>query len=145
MHSINRRTFLTLTACTLCAAGCNPGDGSDQPMPSIPTRLGSADEFQPGLTDLELYRVRVVCQQTPGGRTLAAISSVCTHQTCIVNPMSDSSFTCPCHGSRFDAQGTVLAGPAPRPLPWFKLSLDANRGVFIHFDTTVPSSWSLNV
>ena len=55
-----------------------------------------------------------VSQPTQG--TVVAFSAVCTHQGCIVK-LVDTSFDCPCHGSKFDTKtGAVLAGPAPKPL-----------------------------
>jgi cytochrome b6-f complex iron-sulfur subunit len=48
----------------------------------------------------------------------AAYSAVCTHLGCIVHwNESKREFECPCHAARFDAQGQVLAGPPPTPLP----------------------------
>src|SRR3954466_5967768 len=32
---------------------------------------------------------------------LTALSSICTHRTCVLSAMADQSFHCPCHGSRF--------------------------------------------
>lgn len=52
----------------------------------------------------------------------SAISAVCTHLGCVVN-VTKEGFFCPCHGSRFDPSGKVKAGPAPRPLPWYRVSL----------------------
>jgi Rieske Fe-S protein len=44
---------------------------------------------------------------------LHAVSAVCTHLGCLVNfNPSERSWDCPCHGSRFDADGAVLEGPA---------------------------------
>ncbi len=51
-----------------------------------------------------------------------AISGVCTHLGCVVSKTQEGFF-CPCHGSRFDPSGKVKSGPAPRPLPWYRVSL----------------------
>jgi nitrite reductase/ring-hydroxylating ferredoxin subunit len=56
------------------------------------------------------------------GGELRAVSAVCTHMGCHVgwNPV-DRTWDCPCHGSRFSADGGVIHGPATEPLhavPW---------------------------
>lgn len=44
-------------------------------------------------------------------------SPLCTHLSCRYNWDSNGrTFACPCHGSVFNQDGGVVAGPAPRPL-----------------------------
>ena len=78
------------------------------------------------------------------GTKMAAISTTCTHLGCIVG-ISDTGFACPCHGSRFDQDGTVTGGPAPKPLPWFKLSLAPNGELEVDKAMQVEPGTYLNV
>lgn len=48
---------------------------------------------------------------------LLALSSVCPHMKCrVVWNREESSWDCPCHGSRFNVDGEVIEGPACEPL-----------------------------
>ena len=54
--------------------------------------------------------------RAPDGE-LFAVSPVCTHLGCKVHWNSvGTSWDCPCHGSRFRPDGTVIEGPAIAPL-----------------------------
>ncbi|KNB50471.1 FAD-dependent oxidoreductase [Streptomyces caatingaensis] len=49
--------------------------------------------------------------------TAHAVSARCTHLGCLVAfNAAERSWDCPCHGSRFATDGSVLQGPALRPL-----------------------------
>jgi glycine/D-amino acid oxidase-like deaminating enzyme/nitrite reductase/ring-hydroxylating ferredoxin subunit len=52
---------------------------------------------------------------------LNMVSAACTHMDCEVhfNP-GETTWDCPCHGSRFRVDGSIIAGPAERPLPPYR-------------------------
>jgi cytochrome b6-f complex iron-sulfur subunit len=47
------------------------------------------------------------------------LTAVCTHEGCTVNGFQNATYVCPCHGSRFSTAGSVVQGPATRPLQAF--------------------------
>jgi glycine/D-amino acid oxidase-like deaminating enzyme/nitrite reductase/ring-hydroxylating ferredoxin subunit len=70
---------------------------------------------------------RVACSRDAAGK-LTSVSAVCTHMGCLVHWNSaESSWDCPCHGSRFKPDGSVIAGPAETPLEAVKLPPAAKR------------------
>lgn len=59
---------------------------------------------------------------------IRAYSPVCTHLGCAYHwDAGKSDFLCPCHGSTFALDGTVLSGPAPRPLDRFETKVENAR------------------
>jgi len=53
-----------------------------------------------------------------------ALSKACTHLGCIVEWQPDNRiFWCPCHNGVFDANGAVVSGPPPRPLPHLRVEV----------------------
>ena len=71
-------------------------------------------------------KLLAVYRREDGG--LQAVSAACTHLGCAVhwNP-GEKCWDCPCHGSRFAADGAVLQGPARRALPAATLTTRVNE------------------
>jgi cytochrome b6-f complex iron-sulfur subunit len=54
-----------------------------------------------------------------------ALSAVCTHLGCITRWLEDEGIiACPCHGSKFGKDGSLVQGPAPRPLRRIAIRLE---------------------
>ena len=104
-------------------------------------QIGKPEEFPPGTRIArEAERICIVRE----GNKIAAISTTCTHLGCSV-AISDTGFACPCHGSRYDQDGTVTGGPAPKPLPWFKVSIAPNGEVEVDKNIQVDPGTYLTV
>ncbi len=59
---------------------------------------------------------RVAAYRDPAG-ALHAVSPVCTHMGCTVTwNTAETTWDCPCHGSRYDYDGKVIQGPAVKDL-----------------------------
>lgn len=81
-------------------------------------KIGVPDNFPVGTVKLVEDKNVFIFSDSDG---LHAISNVCTHLGCLVS-VSENGFLCPCHGSKYDLDGKVTAGPAPRNLPWLDIS-----------------------
>ncbi len=101
---------------------------------ALPDTLQPTQAFLPANRSVALFR------DTEG---VWAVSTVCTHLGCIVKA-SPNGFECPCHGSRFAADGSVTKGPAPRALPWLKVSASDGKLV-IDEGSTVPAGTKVPV
>jgi len=111
--------------------------------PSSTFRAGSPDLYPlhsvTFIPEQQVYIVRM-----PQG--FFAISAVCTHLGCVTQwkPEADM-IACPCHGSKFKADGTKIDGPAPRPLPHFAVSLTADGDLLVDKLKNVKASEALKV
>jgi cytochrome b6-f complex iron-sulfur subunit len=111
--------------------------------PSQKFKAGLPEQFSEGATFLEDQRVFIFREQ----KTFYAISAVCQHLGCTVKmvtlnqpktvhiddrPVEERrEFQCPCHGSKYYGNGVNYAGPAPRPLSWYRLEVSPDDGQLI--------------
>ncbi len=79
----------------------------------LPADLHNAETLQPGQGAIISHGLRKLAAYRDDDGTLRTFSAVCPHLGCIVRWNGDEkSFDCPCHGSRFSCDGTVVNGPA---------------------------------
>ena len=62
--------------------------------------------------------------------SVVALDRMCPHAWCDMHPdlfgvWAQDSLICTCHGSRFDAQGKVIAGPSEQDIPAYDVVFDA--------------------
>jgi cytochrome b6-f complex iron-sulfur subunit len=75
-----------------------------------------------------------------------ALSAVCTHLGCIANwKPEEGIIACPCHGSKFNRDGDVIGGPAPRSLPRYLLTVDDHGQLVVDKAVTVGEDVTLKI
>jgi nitrite reductase/ring-hydroxylating ferredoxin subunit len=120
---VSRRGFnklLTLGALAT-AAGALPVamDGCSKSYPEIV--IAHAGEIPVGGSKVFSYPedINPCLLLRPDENTYVAYSRICTHTSCPVHYRPEENrIICPCHGGIYSvADGSVLAGPPPRPLP----------------------------
>ena len=130
-----RRKFLQLSAkLSLGLAGILGLGGlvryfSHEPASKTPSSydLGQAADF-PASGELIRLDIPAIIYKTKDG--FFAFSLVCTHLGCTVEDDGEN-FICPCHGSQFDPNGSVLKGPAVKRLPSLKVGISDNGSIIL--------------
>lgn len=79
--------------------------------------LDSAEDLKPGEGGIMRSGLKKIAVSRDQEGTLHRVSASCTHLGCIVHwNRTEQCWDCPCHGSQFAADGSVLNGPALNPL-----------------------------
>jgi Rieske Fe-S protein len=90
--------------------------------------VASYDDIKPGSGAVVRRGVKKIAVYRDDEGGIHERSAVCTHLYCIVNWNSvERTWDCPCHGSRFDAYGQVVNGPAIMPLAAVESDVPASR------------------
>ena len=66
----------------------------------------------------------VLTQPTDG--VFKGFSAICTHAGCTVSEVVGGTINCPCHGSKYNLDGSVANGPASRPLDTKSISVQGD-------------------
>jgi Rieske Fe-S protein len=109
------------------------------PPPSGPVPGGTVAETTVGSLRVIAGEVVVLGRDDAG---LYAMSASCTHAGCLISAAGGTAtagLSCPCHGSRFDANGAVTHGPAATPLPHYQVDVATDGTITIHGEQIVSA------
>ncbi len=140
---LSRRDLLGLTAIgTATIAGLATLGGSLRLVKpnvhfeeSTQFKIGKPENFPEGTVRVFDDKNCFIFSDSDG---LYAVSSICTHLGCIVS-LTEWGFQCPCHGSKYNPEGHVIGGPAPRSLEWFEINQDVDGSLVVDSAKTVAA------
>lgn len=145
-YRLGRRRFLVLAGASVGAAGVACGAAAGvQPASVGDVSAGNVSGLPVG--SLSAVSGEPVCIGRDS-RGVYAMTLTCTHAGCDIGATGDVSpagLVCGCHGSRFDANGNVVSGPAPSPLDHFAVTADGSGNLTIHGGQVVDASQRLAV
>ena len=87
--------------------------GTSAPGPAAPANALATTAEVPVGSGVIVDEI-VVTQPSAG--EFKGFSAICTHKGCTVDEVADGTINCPCHGSKFNLDGSVANGPAQTPL-----------------------------
>lgn len=143
MDEFSRRRFLILVpaavglgALPTVLPGCGGGVPSGTPVDgTVTVQNGEATLLFSQFPQLQSVGGAALVSANSGNDYLvirtsasraAALDAVCTHAHCLVGYDSGAqNVLCPCHGSKYSTDGTVLRGPAIAALATFPATLGA--------------------
>lgn len=125
--------------CACGLTGCalpGPGDTADTGFDGL-IDAGMAGDYPLGTLDTLVGTGVAVGHDIDG---LYAISTICTHRSCDMatrGHVDAGGLECACHGSEFAADGSVIRGPATRPLPFYAVLVDGTGAVTVDLTQVV--------
>ncbi|KAB1977502.1 Rieske (2Fe-2S) protein [Streptomyces triticiradicis] len=129
-HRSTRRTVILATGASALLAGCSKYDSGSGSSDSSPRASSGQQLTTTGAVPVGggmIFKDQKVVVTQPAKGDFKAFSAVCTHQGCLVDKVANGTIDCPCHGSRFSVEdGAVKNGPATRPLPAEKITVEGN-------------------
>jgi cytochrome b6-f complex iron-sulfur subunit len=144
-HELNRRKFfIKLGAGSLAVAGGGAAAFAVQYLsPNVlyeaspVVNVGRPEHYPLDSVTLE-PRFGIFIIRAPEG--FYALSAVCSHLGCLcVWKVESATIACPCHGSVFQRDGSITAGPAPKPLPWLRIWMTDDGDLMVDRATKVPA------
>ena len=129
--TISRRDFVAgaaACACGLAVGGC----AATNPAPLFNATDGTLETPAPLAEPGSQIKVRLAAETVlvwrGADRVLMAVSITCTHLGSEVGwSAARGTLDCPSHGSRYNADGSVLVGPAKKPLRAYKVVEEGGR------------------
>ena len=130
---MNRRDFMTWVGVGVLAsslpvaiAACSPKSASGKFE-----AVGSLSELDASgrlLNENAAVGSVLVIRNPNNSDALLAVNPICPHAQCTVSWQADKTrFSCPCHGSEFEADGTVARGPARESLGVYDAKVEGDQ------------------
>jgi cytochrome b6-f complex iron-sulfur subunit len=141
---LNRRKFFTrLGAGSLAVAGAGASAFAVQYLsPNVlyeaspVVNVGRPEHYPLDSVSLDPRFGIFIVRSTKG---FYALSAVCSHLGCLtVWKQESGTIACPCHGSTFQRDGSIIAGPAPKPLLWLKMWMTDEGELMVDRAAKVP-------
>ena len=111
---------------------------------TVAEKLPAPDSPPVNYPNLRFWLVNVGPKEAAKGggiQGLMALYKVCVHLGCLYAWVDSTvRFECPCHGSKYQADGTYIEGPAPRDLDRFRVVITDGKGTLMNQTVTTKSS-----
>lgn len=142
VRALSRRTLLALAGSSTglfvlstSVPGCGPPTGSPLTGPITAANVSALS------MGTMITMSNIVLARDANG--VYAMSAVCTHAGCLLDDSSQTiaaGLYCPCHGSMFDGDGTVVRGPARASLQHYAVTIAADGTITVDGSQLVSAS-----